>query len=99
MLAVIMWFWWFAAEDFLICEVYDCHSGDEDSVFWYDKRCRLVYSHLIIYLLTQHLHIRRHESSVLNYVCLINSATVRDTELPYSSCGLVSTSIYVFVVL
>lgn len=52
---VVVWLWWCAAEDFLICDVYDCHSGVEDSVFWDDKPCRFVASHLIVRLSTQHL--------------------------------------------
>lgn len=55
LLVVVVWLLWCAAEDFLICDVCDCRSGVEESVFWDDKRCRFVNSHLIVRLSTQHL--------------------------------------------
>jgi hypothetical protein len=100
MLIVFVWLWWCAAEDFLICDVCDCHSGVEDSVFWDDKQCRFVNSHLICLLFDTALTSQKTRIvDMLSYVCRIIHARVCVPELPYFSCGLVSTTIYICVVL
>jgi hypothetical protein len=67
---LFVWLWWCAGEDFLFCDVCDCHSGVDDSVFWDDKQCRFVNGHLICLLFDTALTSQKTRIvDMLSYVC------------------------------